>query len=130
MNEELKNQLREYGALVEETIGRFMGNEKLYEKFMVKFLDDKNYGKLKEHLENADYEEAFKDAHTLKGVAANLGLEPMKEPVVAINELLRNKKDASEIDVDLVKAKMEELTQQYEKCREIIVQLAPDVWGL
>ncbi len=123
MNEELKNQLLEYGALVEETIARFMGNEKLYEKFMLKFRDDKNYGKLKEHLESGDYAEAFKDAHTLKGVAANLGLQPMQGPLVRLNELLRSGQEA---DVDAAQAagQMEELARQYERCLEILAKFA------
>lgn len=123
MNEELKNQLLEYGASVEETIGRFMGNAKLYEKFIFKFLDDKNFGKLKEHLDCGDYAEAFKDVHTLKGVTANLGLDPMRSSIVEINELLRNKTEA-EIDTEQIKVQMEELTKQYERCLEIIAKFA------
>lgn len=57
----------------EEVLGRFAGNKMLVEKFARKFVDDPSYQMLTETLEKKDYEEAFRAAHTLKGVCANLG---------------------------------------------------------
>lgn len=57
----------------EEVLGRFAGNKMLVEKFARKFLDDPSYQTLVETMDKADYEEAFRAAHTLKGVCANLG---------------------------------------------------------
>lgn len=93
----LKQQLIDNGADVEGALHRFMGNEALYLKFLIKFRSDANYAGLTESLDQANYEEAFKYAHTLKGVSANLGLDPICRPVSALTELLRGK-SASEVD--------------------------------
>jgi len=121
MNEELKKELLEYGAKVEETIARFMGNEKLYEKFLFKMKEDQNYRKLLEHLDEGNYEEAFKDVHTMKGVAANLGLEPLGKPLSELTELLRNK-TASEVEKSLVEVQRTELTEQYERFTALLAK--------
>ena len=68
MVEQLKQKLKENGADVEGTLHRFMGNDALFLKFILKFKDDKNYAALKDALDQRNYEEAFKAAHTLKGV--------------------------------------------------------------
>ena len=97
MSELLKQKLKENGADVEGTLHRFMNNDALFLKFILKFKDDQNYAILKKHLDEKNYEEAFKAAHTLKGVSANLGLNPIFDRASAVTELLRGK-DASEVD--------------------------------
>lgn len=119
MNEELKKQLLEYGALVDDTVRRFMGDEALYERFVIKFMGDENCQRLNEHLDNGDYAEAFKDVHTLKGVAANLGLAPMEKTLVELTELLRDK-TADEIEKAQVAAAREEFAKQYASFISII----------
>lgn len=119
MNEQLKEQLLEYGVLVDEAVRRFMGKEDLYQKFVFKFLSDASYQKLMEHLDANDYEEAFKDVHTLKGVTANLGLEPLREILAEMTELLRNKAP-EDVDAEQVNEQREELKKKYERFTEII----------
>lgn len=68
MNEKLKEQLRQAGVDVEKAVERFMGNEDLYWKFALRFLEDKNTQMLSEALEKQDVKEAFAAAHNLKGV--------------------------------------------------------------
>ena len=101
MDENFKQQLKECGADVETTVKRFMGNEALYEKFVMKFLDDKNCEGIKSNLEKRDYKEVFNCAHALKGVSANLGLDPITSVAAQLCDLLRNKQDQ---DVDVEKA--------------------------
>jgi len=119
MNPQLKEQLLEYGVLMEEAVRRFMGKEDLYEKFVFKFLSDTSYQKLMEHLDANDYEEAFKDVHTLKGVAANLGLEPLREILSDMTEQLRNKA-VEDVDAEQVAAQRKELTDRYERFAAIL----------
>lgn len=57
-----------------ETLERFCGNETIYKKFLKRFLEDSTYLNLEQAWEKHDYEEIEKNAHTLKGVAGNLGL--------------------------------------------------------
>lgn len=98
MDAELKKQLQENGADVDTTIKRFMGNEALYMKFIMKYLDDKSFEGIAECMASGDYEEVFKHVHTLKGVTANLGLDPITAVASDMTELLRGKQ-ASEVDV-------------------------------
>lgn len=120
MDEGFKLKLEENGADVKGTLKRFMGNENMYLKFLKRFPEDLNYQKLGASLEAADYEEAFRCAHTLKGVAANLGLAPVQETVSGMVEELRSKK-SEEVDVSKVNAMWQELKQVYERFVEIII---------
>lgn len=113
MDEMLKRKLAENGADVDGTLHRFMGNETLYLKFLLKFRDDANYRGLLESLDGENYEEAFKCAHTLKGVSANLGLDPIGGPASALTELLRGKTSA-EVDREQVAAQRAALEEAYE----------------
>ncbi|MFG6355722.1 MAG: Hpt domain-containing protein [Acetatifactor sp.] len=112
MDEALKQRLAENGADVEGTLHRFMGNEALYLKFLLKFKDDTNYRGLLNSLDGENYEEAFKYAHTLKGVSANLGLDPIGRPASALTELLRGKA-AEEVDREQVAVQRAALEEAY-----------------
>jgi HPt (histidine-containing phosphotransfer) domain-containing protein len=90
MEMKYKRQLLSAGTDLDSTLDRFMNNEDLYEKFLVKFLEDKNFSELKKNLELKKYEEAFINAHTLKGVSANLGLDAIYNVLIPMVEELRN----------------------------------------
>lgn len=119
MDESLKQKLIENGADVEGTLHRFMGNEALFLKFLLKFKDDMNYRGLLESLDQENYGEAFKYAHTLKGVSANLGLDPISRPASALTELLRGKEE-SEVDREQVTAQRAALEEAYTLFAELI----------
>lgn len=89
MQQEFKEKLLAYGFELNKTLERFMGNEDLYEKFLKRFVEDGNMEKLKTDYEGGDMEGAFFAAHTLKGVAANLGLDPFLKPLSPLVEKLR-----------------------------------------
>ncbi len=98
MDEKFRKSLEDNGTDVETVLKRFLGNEAMYMKFIMKFMDDKSYEGVIESIEKKDYEEAFKSAHSLKGVTANLGIEPIRAASSRITDLLRNK-PAEEVDV-------------------------------
>lgn len=87
---ELINRLRDYGADMEATLERFVGDEALYDRCFRMFLVDPSFSALKEALEQKDYAAAFNAAHTLKGVAGNLGLTPLYAKICDIVESLRH----------------------------------------
>ena len=62
------------GADYQNTLNRFP-NEAFIKKFVLKFLDDNSYANLKEAIAAGNVEEAFRAAHTLKGVCLNLGFD-------------------------------------------------------
>lgn len=119
MEESYKAKLKESGADVDATLKRFMGNESMYLKFLKKFPGDQNYQNLGTCLEAENYDDAFRYAHTLKGVAANLGLVPVQTAVSGLVEELRGKQPG-EVDAVKVDAIWQELKKVYEKFVEVI----------
>lgn len=119
MEESFKQKLRECGADVETTVKRFMGNEAIYEKFVRKFPQDQNYRMLGEHMDSGNYEEAFKCAHTLKGVSANLGFDPVYKAVSNLVEELRGRKP-EEVDKGKAEAEWQEVSRAYRRFVEVI----------
>ena len=63
-------------------------NEKLVQKFALKFLDDPSFQNLKDALDSKDVETAFRAAHTLKGVCLNLGFDNLYPSSKDLTELL------------------------------------------
>lgn len=81
-------------------VGRVM-KEALAERFAMKFLKDQSYQQLMDALGQDDYENAFRAAHTLKGVCANLGFSKLQEAASELTEALRGgtkPKDMSLVD--------------------------------
>ena len=79
-----------YGAAVNSAMERFMGDEELYIDCVTQFKNDENFEQLKAALEAEDYSSAFRFAHAIKGVCANLGLSPLFKAVAELVEPLRN----------------------------------------
>ena len=77
------------GGDFEGTLGRLC-SEKLVEKFALKFLADDSFSLLEESLASGNYSEAFRAAHTLKGVSLNLGFTKLYEVSDALTEALRD----------------------------------------
>lgn len=56
-----------------------MGNQKLVEKFVRKFLEDPTYKQIKESVEKMDYDEILRATHTMKGIASNLEFTQLQQ---------------------------------------------------
>lgn len=108
------DKLRTYGADVDKGLTLCMDNEDFYLRMVNMLLNESSFCDLEKALEKNDLEEAFRAAHTLKGVCGNLSLTPLYEKVVEITELLRSgtQMDYSELLKDILaeKKKLEELT--------------------
>lgn len=61
------------GADYTEVLRR-MGNEDRVRRFLLKFAEEPSYGLLCRSVEAGDAKEAFRAAHSIKGVCLNLGL--------------------------------------------------------
>ena len=68
-----------------------LGSEALIKKFAVKFLADGSFQDLKTSLEAGEAEQAFRAAHTLKGICLNLGFDNLYKPSEELTELLRGR---------------------------------------
>ncbi len=84
----LKECYEKMEANYEEVIGR-LRSERLVQKFALKFLDDPSYRLLITSMEEKNYEEAFRAAHTIKGVCQNLGFTRLGRSSSALTEALR-----------------------------------------
>lgn len=109
-----KDYLKAAGVDYEGALSRFMGNESLLTRFLKKFLDDPNFLNLQSALDSNNVEEAFRAAHTLKGVAGNLSLSALYDQAVNISELLRNG------DLEGAKAVMPAVQEAYRKITEAL----------
>lgn len=105
------------GGDYEGVYGRMMRKESLVIKFAKKFLEDDSYQKLKESLAAGNVEEAFRAAHTLKGVAQNLGFVTLYEPGSELAEILRG--GSMEGSDEL----MARITEAYEKTAAALREL-------
>lgn len=76
------------GADYNEVIRR-LGNEDRIRRFLLKFPADQSFSILCHSLAENQYEEAFRAAHSLKGISMNLGLTPLAESSSAVTEALR-----------------------------------------
>ncbi len=85
----LKDCYAAMGGNYEDAIGR-LRSERLVQKFVLKFLDDGSYDLLCRSLEEKNYEEAFRAAHTIKGVCQNLSIDKLQASSSRLCEALRN----------------------------------------
>lgn len=81
--------LQTAGIDVDEALDRFMGNETLMLKFLLRFPSDGNFSQLRQAIAQADTAGAFTAAHTLKGVVGNLSMKELFQQVSALVEDLR-----------------------------------------
>ena len=72
----------------EGVIGR-IGSEGLVKRFALKFLDDPSYLNLEKAIQEQNVEEAFRAAHTLKGICLNLGFDRLYKVSEELTEKLR-----------------------------------------
>lgn len=73
----------------EEAKNRLM-NDRLVEKFALKFLSDPSMQQLRDAVAAGDNATAFRAVHTLKGVAANLAFTELRMAASELTEQMRN----------------------------------------
>lgn len=115
----MKDKLAQIGVEYDETLKRFMGKEDFYLRMLKKFLDDKNYGELKQAVADKNWPEAFKYAHTVKGLCGNLSLGDMLKYVVPLTEELRSEP----YNEETILAYMEDANKAYDQTVEVIRSL-------
>lgn len=77
------------GGDYKEVLDR-MPNEKLIHRCLIKFLEDKSFSSLMAAMDEKNTEEAFRMAHTLKGICMNLGMCHLQVSSSRLTELLRS----------------------------------------
>ena len=97
------------GGNYDDAIGR-LRSERLVQKFVLKFLNDGSHDLLLRSIEEKNYEEAFRAAHTIKGVCQNLSITKLGASSSALAELLRGGNWSDE-----AAALAEETSRDYQK---------------
>lgn len=88
----LKEFFEEVGGNYDDVLIR-LPSERMVKRFVLKFAEDPSYEDLKSAWELSDIPTAFRAAHTLKGTAANLGLDALAVAAANLTEQLRNASD-------------------------------------
>lgn len=93
--------------------------EERIKKFLLKVLNDKSYDLLCNSMEQNNMEEAFRAAHTLKGISQNLSLTTLYESSNALSEQLRGNQQYDEQTKEL----FEQVKKDYAHITETIQNL-------
>ena len=107
-----------FGGNYEEVVSRLRTDERIA-RFLQKVVDDGSYKLLIDSIATNNVDEAFRAAHTLKGVCGNLSITKFGESSTALCEYLRDKR----VIDDSVMAMLETVKADYELTISSIKQL-------
>ncbi|WP_373218652.1 Hpt domain-containing protein [Ruminococcus sp. 5_1_39BFAA] len=102
------------GADYEGVAGRLRTEERI-RKFLLRVPDDKSYELLCQSISDRNMEEAFRAAHTMKGICQNLSLSRLGTSSSLLAEMLRNRQEYGE-DIEPVLAQVKEDYRQTVEC--------------
>jgi len=80
---------------VDDALKRVGGNRALYKKLLGRFVDGNYVDAIEKAILSGDSEDAARQAHTLKGVSANLSLEKVRALSIALEEQIRGGGDCA-----------------------------------
>ncbi len=106
------------GADYEDVFARLRKDERI-QKFLLKVMNDKSYDLLCSSLESRDMAEAFRAAHTLKGVCQNLSLTPLYKSAAVLSDRL---KEQTEYGSD-IEPMLDRVREDYERTISCIREL-------
>ena len=108
--------LAELNINKEITLTRFAGMEKVLEKFLIKFSKDESIKKLEQAMNEGKTEDFERAAHTLKGLAANLGLDELSsEAAKCVQYLRQNNFEMAKNQYSLIYSEYERIIQTIKK---------------
>ncbi|MCI9627825.1 MAG: Hpt domain-containing protein [Eggerthellaceae bacterium] len=88
MAEDMNTKLAPYGIDYLDAMDRMDNDRDLYKMLALKYLDNSKYTDLVAALEVEDFDEAYKAAHSLKGVAGNLSFSKLFDVAASMSEAL------------------------------------------
>lgn len=107
-----------FGGNYQEVISRLRTDERVA-RFLQKVVDDGSYKLLVDSIASGNVDEAFRAAHTLKGVCMNLSITKFGESASALTEVLREKREIS----DELQPLLQQVKEDYELTVNNILQL-------
>lgn len=85
-----KKKLRDEGIDYESGVKRFAGKEKIYEKYLFKYLQDDHFEKAEKSYNEQDFTQVLEELHALKGIAGTLGIQELFQLCSDIVTSIRN----------------------------------------
>lgn len=119
---ELEEFYKQVGGNFEDVKRRLL-NEEFIRKFVLKFKDDETFDNLIDAFNKADYKEAFRFIHTLKGTSVNLGFDDLYQASCNLTECLRKKENLNDEELEEAGKLLQIVKDNYQKIIELIVQL-------
>lgn len=105
-------------------VSKRLPSPRLVSKFVGKFLEDTSYQDLCAQLQAGNCPAAFRAAHTLKGVCANLSFTCLQTSANALTEVLRKGTDTVPAGAD---ALLEDVRRDYQQTVEAIQKYQADL---
>ena len=100
----IKSLYEAVGGDYKDVVKRLI-SEEFAAQLALGFLDDDGFSSLEKAMKNRNAEDAFRAAHTLKGVALNLGFKNLGESASELTEVLRKRTfDGADEPFEKVKA--------------------------
>lgn len=115
-----KDYFNSMGVNYSELLHRFSNDGRIM-KFLGMMLTDNSFPMLKSAIEQKNQEAAFRAAHTLKGVALNLGLSHLSNSASELTEVLRS----SCLDTEKSNLLFEQVSKDYDNvisCIKMLLQ--------
>lgn len=109
-----------------ESVRNRISQEEIIRKFLIKFLSEPSYDNLCKTLATEEYEEAFRAAHSLKGVCQNLGFDQLEKSSSVLTELLRNSME-KQVDMEQCKVAFRKVSEDYKVVIDAITRFFPDL---
>lgn len=109
MNDNFFEELEDNGAEIEDSLERLSGDKKLYFKYLKEFLTPGSMTELAKAASAKEYEIAFREVHTLKGVSLNLGLLPIAD--ICMDMLIAFRNGENDVAIE----KLPELNEVFNK---------------
>ncbi len=111
-----------FGGAYDEVLSRMGGSERLVSRFALKYLSDPTYRQLSDAMNAHDDSEAFRAAHTLKGICLNLGFSSLAASSSALTEALRP--GHAQASPQELAALMDTVTRDHEQILAALGQIA------
>lgn len=89
---DVRELYKEIDGDYDELIGR-LGSDKIVNTLLKLFVSDANFQGLGKSMEEKDYTGAFRAAHGLKGLCANLSIKNLGDLISKLTECLRDEAD-------------------------------------
>ncbi|MGN0170683.1 MAG: Hpt domain-containing protein [Lachnospiraceae bacterium] len=106
-----------------DAVLRRISREDIIKKFVLKFLAEPSYDNLCSELKAGNAEEAFRAAHSLKGVSQNLGFPRL---IISAGEMTEYLRGRESIDQEQCSVLMEKVQRDYKEVIEAIRKFAEE----